>query len=512
MFDFADNNILPTFSSSNWCFVDSQTWKGSDYMRWDPGMCYYAYEGDTPAECLDPDFTTTQMTKDMMDVIQLYEKGLLCSECFLKMWRQQLMSALLPSGEHTNYLLDQYSRIREYCSTQLPVTTYATTLFASTGTVPVIPAPSPASLVDATQDRDCHFDSPFCLPKPCEIDATWGRTTCEELAARDSTDEHHISETQFLSWNQNILGACSWVHNSQRVCKGPPGGFFKASGVIISNSGGVNSPWHHPRLRPAALFYWISGLTSPNIFFETYDQEESLAAFLGSTFEECPMCIHGWGFKPLEVILDSYLDMIDEGKVTLMYPNRPDYPVPMDPWRLLAAIKARQPSGEAADSYNPWSNPDLLTSINLPSNTFTHEFRTGLSTQNIPFRYLAPGIRLLTTTEFATQPYLGSYPTDDPDSLPLLLFCTDEIPAGLYIETIHSKSTRAFSNECYLLLPFTVGGNGWTQTSDGAQAGITIDDEESHPKGDDESLYQSGLNGFNDRRSVQLHKVLIRWA
>ncbi|KAE8326141.1 hypothetical protein BDV39DRAFT_216108 [Aspergillus sergii] len=253
-------------SSSDWCFVNSQRWQGSDYIRWDPEVCYYEYEGGAPPECLDPDFSTTQMTKDMMDVTNLYEKDLLCSECFIKMWRQRLMSALLPSGEHTDYLLNQYSTIQEYCSTKLPVTTYETTLFASTRTMPVTatgtPLPSPTScpgqliepsdswmgcreisdkynvstgaVVDATQDKQCQFDTPLCLPKPCEIDTIWGKTTCEELAARYSTDELPISETQFLSWNPNILGACSWVHNSQRVCKGPPGGFFKASGVIYA--------------------------------------------------------------------------------------------------------------------------------------------------------------------------------------------------------------------------------------------------------------------------------------
>ncbi|KAF7629425.1 hypothetical protein AFLA_013141 [Aspergillus flavus NRRL3357] len=192
--------------------------------------------------------------------------------------------------------------------------------------------------------------------------------------------------------------------------------------------------------RPA-LFYWISSLNDPDAFFETwvkelypgrfvwlycatgylmgdergilYDQEESLAAFVGYKFEERPMCIHGWGFKPLEVILDSYLDMIDEEKALSAMQ------------RLLEAIEARQPSREAADSYNPWSDPSLLASINLPPNTFAHDFLMGLSTQKIHFRYIAPGIRLPTVAEFANQPYLGSYPTNDPTSLPLLLFYTD---------------------------------------------------------------------------------------
>lgn len=119
------------------------------------------------------------------------------------------MSALLPSGEYTNYLLDQYSRIQEYCSTTLPVTTYETTLFASIRTTSVsatvTPVPTPTScsgqliqppdswmscrdisdmynvstgtVVDATQNQDCRFDSPLCLPKPCEIDTVWGKTT-----------------------------------------------------------------------------------------------------------------------------------------------------------------------------------------------------------------------------------------------------------------------------------------------------------------------------------------------
>ncbi|KAB8200567.1 hypothetical protein BDV34DRAFT_230171 [Aspergillus parasiticus] len=340
-----------------------------------------------------------------------------------------------------------------------------------------------------------------------------------------------------------------------------------------------------PMERPA-LFYWIHSLIPPDAFFETlveelypgrflwlycttgynmgdergilYDQEESLAAFIGHIFEESPMCIHGWGFKPLEVILDAYLDMIDEAKVTLMCPNPPDWPAVMKPWvlhpytksdvdkalsamqKLLDAIQARQPVHEATNSYNPWSNLDLLTSINLPPKTFIHDFLTGLSPQRIPFRYIAPGIRLPTVSEFAAQPYLGSYPTNDPTKLPLLLFYTDnkkglgrglhclsppppppsysppsnipKLPAGLYIERIHSKTNRAFSNACYLLLPFVVGRNGWTRTSDGAQTGISIDEIESYPEEDDKSLYQSGLNGFGDRGMVQLDKVLLRWA
>ncbi|OGM49595.1 hypothetical protein ABOM_001633 [Aspergillus bombycis] len=389
------------------------------------------------------------------------------------------------------------------------------------------------------------------------------------LSWRGSCPSPHITWWEYFSPSQNISESLdpSLVEFLKLA-------FVKPKG---KPKGPVDSP---------ALFYWVRGLNAPDAFFETlvedlypgrfvwlycttgynmgdergivYDQEESLAAFIGYIFEEPPMCIQGWGFKPLEVILDAYLEMIDEGKVTLMGPSLPMWPGVMKPWvlhpytkvdvdkalsamqKLLDTIQARQPAREATNSYNPWSDQCLLTSTDIPPETFVYDFLTGLAPQRIPFRYIAPGIRLPTVSEFTSQPYLGSYPTNDPTSLPLLLFYTDnkkglghdlhpllppppppsypppsnipELPAGLYIESIHSKTTRAFSNTCYLLLPFKVGQNGWTRTSDGAQTGIDIDDIESHPKGDDKSLYQSGLNGFGDRGMVQLDKVLLRWA
>ena len=170
----------------------------------------------------------------MKDVTRLYEKSLvrkfilllvlrarlsltwtqqLCSECFIKMWRQRLMSPLLPKGEHTEYLLKQYDAIQSNCSTSLAVTTYGTTLSVATATATVADSTnvaasstasaSPAStsclgqliqpfdkyqscftisdtynvstgaIVAATGDQSCEFYSPICLPLPCEIDVVW---------------------------------------------------------------------------------------------------------------------------------------------------------------------------------------------------------------------------------------------------------------------------------------------------------------------------------------------------
>ena len=77
----------------------------------------------------------------------------------------------------------------------------------------------------------------------------------------------------------------------------------------------------------------------------------------------------------------------------------------------------------------------LIASINLPPNTFAHNFLMGLSTQKIPFRYIAPGILLPTVAEFANQSYLGSCPTNDLILLPLPFFYTDDekgLGYGLY--------------------------------------------------------------------------------
>ncbi|KAF5858275.1 hypothetical protein ETB97_004637 [Aspergillus alliaceus] len=54
-----------------------------------------------------------------------------------------------------------------------------------------------------------------------------------------------------------------------------------------------------------------------------FDQELSLAAFIAHTDDQTPKCDHGWGFKPLEVILSAYLNMIDEGKVTTIHKYKP---------------------------------------------------------------------------------------------------------------------------------------------------------------------------------------------
>ena len=118
------------------------------------------------------------------------------------------MSALLPSSEYTEYLLQQYSSMQKHCSTNLPVTTYKTTLLVSPSATPVTttatvkptsscagqliqPVDPPlgcwdlsdkynvstGAVVHATQHDECHFTEPLCLPKPCELDTIWDKTS-----------------------------------------------------------------------------------------------------------------------------------------------------------------------------------------------------------------------------------------------------------------------------------------------------------------------------------------------
>ncbi|KAL2830491.1 hypothetical protein BDW59DRAFT_177835 [Aspergillus cavernicola] len=260
-------------SASNWCYVESQEWQGSDYIRYSELACYNEDENEMPPECNDPWFSTAFITPEMKDVTRLYDRSLLCSECFVQIWRRRLMSSSLPKDEFTDYLLNQYESIQSFCSVSLPVSTYSSELYirptVATSTTPsttVSTAPATTDTCDgqfvkATDDRlpclqmsdaynvssgtlehitgssSCSFEGAICLPKPCELEITYGHNTCEGLARKFSTDDGPVSLTQFLAWNPYIQGSCDRVNHVQRVCKGPPGGRFKASGVIAAPTG-----------------------------------------------------------------------------------------------------------------------------------------------------------------------------------------------------------------------------------------------------------------------------------
>lgn len=61
-------------TESNWCFVDSQKWQGSDYIRYDPVMCFPNGDDNTTMapECEDPDFDVDIISDEMAALTNLY--------------------------------------------------------------------------------------------------------------------------------------------------------------------------------------------------------------------------------------------------------------------------------------------------------------------------------------------------------------------------------------------------------------------------------------------------------
>ncbi|KAL4945824.1 hypothetical protein BDV06DRAFT_218899 [Aspergillus oleicola] len=262
-------------SASDFCLLESYDWQGSNYIRYSHWMCYNADDADNPPECDDPNFSTAFIPPDFKKVTTLYGYSMLCSECFIMLWRERLLSSSLPDSEHTDYLFEQYDIIQEYCSIDWPVprrkkahrseptrtTTTSDAGHSASAKPQLLPStchgqlvhpgdpeevpPTCIGLADAynvsigTLDHItgyngmCHFDTPICLPPPCDIDMFYGNPTCEELAAKYSTPERPVSLVQFLAWNPHIQGQCDFLNHVQHVCKGPPGGYFKPTGSIV---------------------------------------------------------------------------------------------------------------------------------------------------------------------------------------------------------------------------------------------------------------------------------------
>ncbi len=222
-FTFNANLVCMQDSEDNWCFLESQAWDGSDYIRWDPTMCFPDDDDDSwvAPECADPGFNLDTITDDMAKMTNLYSEELFCSECFLKLYRQRLLNPWLPNSNFTDYLIEQFDTIQENCSTTLPYVTSAATLFVgvATPTAPTttiatssgassvsgsasstLPTATPTCLGQVvepiaewlicddlsdtynvstgdarvyTGDHDCYFTEDVCLPPPCELDIVW---------------------------------------------------------------------------------------------------------------------------------------------------------------------------------------------------------------------------------------------------------------------------------------------------------------------------------------------------
>ncbi|KAF2472769.1 uncharacterized protein BDR25DRAFT_220067, partial [Lindgomyces ingoldianus] len=261
-------------SAKEWCFLESQTWSGSDYVRYHPAMCL---QDQPPELCNDPDFDIDQINPSLQTITGLYSSSLYCNECFLKLWRQRLLSPFLVPGNWTKYRMDQFETLQKNCSTSMPYSTSASTLYIGTpnATTPtptsgtiitwgvtitptctgqvVQPLATPLACNDlsdlyhvstgdvkvATADPFCSFDKPICLPLACELKViTKYGETCASLTAQISNSTRKVTQQQFFGWNQNIQGSCDDLALDQRVCTSPPGGHWSTNSTIISPTSG----------------------------------------------------------------------------------------------------------------------------------------------------------------------------------------------------------------------------------------------------------------------------------
>jgi hypothetical protein len=263
-----------------------------------------------------------------------------------------------------------------------------------------------------------------------------------------------------------------------------------------------------------------------------------------------------WPWKPLQHILQAYLEIIDDGKVTTSSEPKSALPEQFYPWEIhqytqrdiekavvaftrLDAIESRLPPTTSNQEIElPYS--DLVVNKSLPArDSFIRSFLSAVPPRHMKFRYIAPGIRIQNPAEFASQPFTEARENFKPLSkieestygLPTLLFRADgansspwtrpwfpdgiaqDVPAGLYIEPTCRSLARDFGNESRLLLPFGVSANGYARSSNG----IPLFHWASNHIGDDvsEGLYQVyHFSGFlpTSLRSVQVHKVLLNWA
>lgn len=318
--------------------------------------------------------------------------------------------------------------------------------------------------------------------------------------------------------------------------------------------------------RCSRIFYYGTSTNKSHRF----DQKTELAAFFPDWMDMDLQDVYPW--RPLQNILYVYLEMINDGKVTT-YPahRKGEWHSPSFPWkahqytqsdvkkavtaftRLLDAIESRLPStrlhkaeSKVASAVPQNKNAKIsyttstITSSIIRKDSFVHEFLSALPARDISFDYIAPGIRLQSEPEFLAQPFS---PFDDDDTAstarkrgnyrapPVLLFrgeayntmpgpwsgewCSGrgcaKIPTGLYIEEVSDNTGRDAGNETRLLLPFDVGRNGHTRSSNG----VLLNECYDYDEGLSDKLYQVyGISGILpwDSSSSQLHKVLDNWA
>ncbi|CAN9200651.1 unnamed protein product [Alternaria alternata] len=282
----ASQGMDENYCAKDWCFIESQTWVGSDYVRYDPEICFVE---NPPEICEDTSFDPDIIDSTLQSVVGLYEPDLYCDECFLKIWRQRLLSPFLTTGDWTQFRIDAFEELQSNCSIHMPYVTSDYSLFVGTPTatptatsaIHIPPActfdlasgqyicptastsctgqiveanpelrgcsaiadefhVSTGDLRVATGNDFCAFQEQICLPLPCTtIEITKYDETCSDMVKQISNSTHRVTQEQFMGWNPHLMGPCDSMALGQRICVSPPGDYWVSNTTIVSPPSGV---------------------------------------------------------------------------------------------------------------------------------------------------------------------------------------------------------------------------------------------------------------------------------
>jgi hypothetical protein len=285
-----------------------------------------------------------------------------------------------------------------------------------------------------------------------------------------------------------------------------------------------------------------------------FDQEENTAIMCVDLDDTDAIQNGRIGWYPLENVLETWLDMIEQGKVIAT----PEADNVEEPWTLapyspsilqdtidvfnllVQEIESRMPGGSTGTADDsllpPLINEAILDAAN-PQQGFAHHFTQRVNRPR--FRFIAPGLEVPSFSGMAMQPF-ASFRQSHADAIetkPFLLFraidgttpcmapvskddCPfgypfnelDNYPAGLYLSST-SSSYSCFEDESILVLPYRIGARGFARKSDGTRFGENTRDvdDQVQPANTFADLYQPGHQPFTEMHSVWLFSVLESW-
>ncbi|OKL55834.1 hypothetical protein UA08_08922 [Talaromyces atroroseus] len=305
-----------------------------------------------------------------------------------------------------------------------------------------------------------------------------------------------------------------------------------------------------------------------------FNQKTSRAIFCSDVLDSFPTTNGRMEWDPLEVVLSAWLDMIDTGKV-IARPKGTSARGPLEctPWELLPYsehdlahsvnafnnLVARIECLLEDESLRPLDNLDdqlrLLDACTAKLNQPVSQELSGLVSKevldrlSIPdgfirrfllrvrrprnIRYIAPGLRFPTPSDFASYPFESFQIPDsmeyDIPVLPIPLFISDincsapllgypfhelsSLPYGLWMEYCNRDAHHTFEDTCRLYLPFEIGANGFARLTDDSLVGENQGDHSAaRPNGRKNELYQPGYCHFIPWHGPQLGNVLELWS